>query len=257
MNKKYITNCHHGPWTWIDVLEQHRQCYWFLSLRVEHRLRYLNNRIWILNSSVIHVRHKLGLWILFSALTAQTIVTSKLTPDIVEYFHTDNSIMVPFMINIVGYLNIWDKRNCNICMVFVRLIVNMDFPPVSVYCIINVQWLVYVFNTQQCPTTVTNTENKQKKKHVFVMMMINASRTITWNTACIIQALWPCELCSYVVTLYKCDRKAPLSTVLFSFKKITLARGTSVHQVGKIWITKNKFISTHTHFHINDPGNFV
>jgi hypothetical protein len=42
--------------------------------------------------------HQLGLWILFAALAAQTVITSELTTDIVEYFHTDNSMMALFMI---------------------------------------------------------------------------------------------------------------------------------------------------------------
>jgi len=36
--------------------------------------------------------------ILFAALTAQTVIMSELTTDIVEYFHTDNSMMALFMI---------------------------------------------------------------------------------------------------------------------------------------------------------------
>lgn len=49
-------------------------------------------------------------------------------------------------------------------MVFVWLIVNMYLPPVSVCCIINVERLAYIFNIHQCPTNVTDTENRNNTK---------------------------------------------------------------------------------------------
>ena len=55
-------------------------------------------------------------------------------------------------------------------MVFVRLIVNFDFPPASVCCIINVQWLAYIFNIQQSPNTVI-LKIEIIKKYVSVMMI--------------------------------------------------------------------------------------
>jgi len=49
-------------------------------------------------------------------------------------------------------------------MVLVQLTVSMDLHPVSVSWIINIQWLAHIFDIQQCPTTVTDTENRNNKK---------------------------------------------------------------------------------------------
>jgi hypothetical protein len=56
-------------------------------------------------------------------------------------------------------------------MVFVWLIVSMELAPVSVSYIINVQWLAYIFDIQQCPTTVTDTENRNNKNYASLMMI--------------------------------------------------------------------------------------